>query len=99
MRLRLIAFAIFSAIRIHAQHPFVGNYPVFACDSATKSWSDKSTLLKKYARINISTLNGQLVNSVQGNIADNHVEKLTSGGYLVRISTPTDLSSSILIAL
>jgi len=99
MRLRLIAFAIFSAIRIHAQHPFVGNYPVFAYDSATKSWSDKSTLLKKYARINIYTLNGQLVHSVQGNIGENHVEKLTSGGYLVRISTPTDLSSSILIAL
>ncbi|MDE0986439.1 MAG: T9SS type A sorting domain-containing protein [Schleiferiaceae bacterium] len=99
MRLRLIAFAIFSAIRIHAQHPFVGNYPVFAYDSATKSWSDKSTLLKKYARINIYTLNGQLVRSIQGNIGENHVEKLTSGGYLVRISTPTDLSSSILIAL
>ena len=99
MRLRLIAFALSSARRIHAQHPFVGNYPVFACDSPTKSWSDKSALLKKYARINIYTLNGQLAHSVQGNIVKNHVEKLTSGGYLVRILTPNGLSSSMLIAL
>ena len=99
MRLRLIAFALSSARRIHAQHPFVGNYPVSACDSHTKSWSDKSALLKKYARINIYTLNGQLAHSVQGNIVNNHVEKLTSGGYLVRISTPTGLSSSMLIAI
>ena len=95
MRLRLIAFALFSAIRIHAQHPFTDNYNVFACDSPTKSWSDKSALLKKYARINIYTLNGQLIHSVQGNIVENHVEKLTSGGYLVRILTPTGLSSSM----
>lgn len=99
MRLRLLAFELSSARRIHAQHPFVGNYPVFACDSPTKSWSDKSALLKKYARINIYTLNGQLAHSVQGNIVKNHVEKLTSGGYLVRISTPTGLSSSMLIAI
>ena len=99
MRLRLIAFELSRARRIHAQHPFVGNYPVFACDSPTKSWSDKSALLKKYARINIYTLNGQLAHSVQGNIVKNHVEKLTSGGYLVRILTPNGLSSSMLIAI
>ena len=55
--------------------------------------------LKESAIINIYTLNGQLVRSIQGNIGENHVEKLTSGGYLVRISAPTGLSSSMLIAL
>ena len=55
--------------------------------------------LKESARINIYSLNGQLILSIQGKMGENHVEKLPSGGYLIRILSPTGLSSSMLIAL
>ncbi len=55
--------------------------------------------LKESARINMYSLNGQLIHSIQGKMGENHVEKLPSGGYLIRILSPTGLSSSMLIAL
>ena len=45
------------------------------------------------------SLNGQLIHSIQGEMGENHVEKLPSGGNLIRILSPTGLSSSMLIAL